>query len=108
MLTDLINSRIMSAKRNLSSDGVLGSDRESREQLCEQYSPKMRQVFFKDWFVDAHMQERGLLETVAVAVMSGLASLRPRDHRFAFSQLDETRNARSPHDFPHTSQMMRG
>ncbi len=53
-------------------DGVLGSDRESREQLCEQYSPKIR------------------------------------DHRFAFQRLDETRNARSPHDFPHTSQMARG
>jgi hypothetical protein len=40
----------------------------------------MRQIFFKDWFVDARMQERDLLETQAVPVMSGLASLPARDH----------------------------
>jgi hypothetical protein len=61
----------------------------------------------KTGLFDAQMQERDLLETQAAPVMSGLASLPARDHRFAFSQLDETRNARSPHDFPHTSQMAR-
>ena len=68
----------------------------------------MHQIFFKDWLVDAQMRERVLLETQAVPVMSGLASLSACDHRFAFPQLDERRNAQSPHDFPHTSQMARG
>jgi len=61
----------------------------------------MRQIFVKDWFVDAHMQERDLLETQTVPVMSGLASLPARDHRFAFPQGSMRREMRGvPMIFP--------